>query len=129
MAGPWNAGIPLLIPQGTYGLANPVVQYASFSLASSATSQTSTVIASSSGYHAVIIGGMISVSSNASITFQSHTTSAQATGTWSLTSAAAQNNIQLAYSPAGYFGSAVNEGMDVLMIGSQILGMLTFIYI
>ena len=122
----WNVGLPMIANLG-YGIANPTVQYTAISMASSATSQTSTIIASSSGYRVLLLGLTLTVSSNASITFQSHTTSSQATGVLLLTSGLVP--LVMPFNPFGFFSSAISEGMDILSIGSAIGGMGTFIYI
>jgi hypothetical protein len=129
MAGPWTAGLPMTnYPPATLGAAYPIIQYGSFSMASSATSQVSTIVASSSGYHVVILAGQLSVSSSASVNFQSHTTSAQATAVSLMSSAASLNTMNFSFTPYGFFSSAINEGMDILAIGSQVNGFITFIY-
>lgn len=122
----WNAGISLPYPQA-YGIANPVVQYGTFSASSTAASVASVMVASSSGFHAVLLAATIQVStSSTSALFQSHTTSSQGTlaSTWLSTGLT-----QFSYVPTGIFTSAVSEGIDINAIQGAYTGLCTFIYI
>lgn len=138
MAGPWNAGMGLqtwqtssnyLVPQF------PLVQYTSFSTASTSDSTAYTsvsVVASSAGYRVVLLGAILNAVSNSSISaiFQSHTTTTQNTGSFT---GAATSNLTFPYCPTGIFTTVKSEALDVQTAGGSgatgVTGLVTFIYI
>ena len=59
MAAPWNVGLQPTGWYPQYGSAIPIIQYTSFSAALSATSTSSQIVASSSGYRVLVLGAAI----------------------------------------------------------------------
>jgi hypothetical protein len=133
-ASTWNAGVPLLLPQSTFGLPNPTVQYASFTTAStsgSGTSTSSSLAASSAGYHIVLLAANVNQPSTAaaSVMFMGSTTSAENTGFFGIT---AGGNLNIPFCPVGFFATLPGDSLAVNTAGGNgtpgITGMITFIY-
>jgi len=142
MAGPWNAGLTPGAWSPSYGNSIPLVQYNSFSMAASATSQASPIVAASSTYRVLLLAAtlvaqgtaaQLSTSSTA-LNFQGTTSSTQATATsiWPISgSVTAPPTVTLPYSPVGWFATAAGDGLSMLMgtASCGVTGIVTFIYI
>ena len=133
-ATPWTASLPASAPWlPQYGSAIPLTQYASFSLLSSATANTSSIIASSSGYRVLLQALALQTTDSASpgsIKLLSHTTTTQATASSIVQiNSLVAGSVVLPYSPVGWFSTVTSEGLDLSVAGMSVVGMITFIYI
>lgn len=143
MASPWNVGLTPGPWFPTQGNAIPLVQYASFSMAASATSQTSALVAASTGYRVLLLAAAFVAQGTAAqmstsstlLNFQGTTSSTQGTAqsVWPICGSviAEPPQLTLPYSPVGWFGTAINDGLSMLMGAASmgVAGLITFIYI